>query len=174
MFGPVNPTSYNEKRYILTFIDDYTHFTVAYALAAKSEVFRYFQMYQAMTEAHFNKKISRFRCDNGREYISREIKDYFEKCGIQCEFTIRHTPQLNGVAEWLNRIIAEKARCMLHGLQVQKHFWTEAVMMTAMYLINRSPTEALKNKIPAELWYGDRPNLKKIKTFWMCSVSTYT
>lgn len=37
--------------------------------------------------------------------------------------------------------------------------------MTATYLINRSPTEALKDKTPAELWFGARPNLSKIRTF---------
>lgn len=50
-------------------------------------------MYEAMATAHFNLKLSRFRCDNGREYISKEIKDYFESKGIQFEFTIRYTPQ---------------------------------------------------------------------------------
>lgn len=164
LFGPVSPNSYDEKRYILTFIDDFTHFTVVYALSSKSEVFRYFKMYEAMAVAHFNLKISRFRCDNGREYISKEIKDYFENRGIQFEFTIRHTPQQNGVAERMNRTIVEKARCMLLNAQMNKCFWTEAVL-AAVYLINRCPTESLKNKVPAELWYGERPNLKKLKTF---------
>ncbi|EZA62315.1 Copia protein [Ooceraea biroi] len=117
-----------------------------------------------MTEAHFNTKLSRFRCDNGREYISHEIKDIFEESGIQFEFTIRYTPQQNGVAERMNRTIAEKIRCMLLESGTQKCLWTEAVL-TAVYLINRSLTEALKNKVPAELWYGSLPNLKKLRIF---------
>lgn len=52
---------------------------VAYTLSLKSEVFRYFKMFKAMAEAHFDKRVSRFRCDNGREYISNETRDYFER-----------------------------------------------------------------------------------------------
>lgn len=163
-FGPVNPESYDGKRYVLTFIDDFTHFTVAYSVKSKSEVFRHFKMLESMTTAHFNLKISRFRCDNGREYISKEIKDHFEEKRIQFEFTIRYTPQQKGVAERMNRTIVEKARCMLLNSKLKKSFWTEAVL-TAVYLINRIPTNALENKVPAEIWYGERPNLENLKVF---------
>lgn len=164
LFGPVSPKSYDDKKYVLTFIDDYTHFTVAYTMASKTEVFLNFKMFESMATAHFNLKVSRFRSDNGREYVSREIKDHFEKQGIQFEFTIRYTPQQNGVAERMNRTIVEKARCMLLNSKLSKSFWTEAVL-AAVYLINRSPTDALENKVPAEMWYGERPNLKKLKVF---------
>ena len=41
---------------------------------------------------------------------------------------------------------------MLLGSSLKKTFWIEAAM-TAVYLINRSPTKALeKGKVPAELW----------------------
>lgn len=81
--GPIDVISYEEvpyhrKRYLLTFIDDFTHFTVAYALNTKSGVLRHFKAFQAMAEAHFNVKISRFICDNSRKYISKEIRQHFE------------------------------------------------------------------------------------------------
>jgi len=41
--GPMDTTSYDGKRYLLTFIDDFTHFTIAYTLRAKSEVHQIFQ-----------------------------------------------------------------------------------------------------------------------------------
>lgn len=164
LFGPINPDSYDGKRYILTFIDDYSHFTVAYPLKAKSEVFHYFKIFEAMATAHFNVKVSRFRCDNGREYVSTDIKEFFEERGIQFEFTIRYTPQQNGVAERMNRTITERARCMLLDSKLGKSLWTEAVL-SAVYVINRSPTDALNNMVPAEVWYGDKPNLEKLRVF---------
>lgn len=43
--------------------------------------------------------------------------------------------------------------------------WGEAVY-TAAYLINRSPTRALKmNKTPAELWFGKVPDVSKLRIF---------
>jgi transposase InsO family protein len=141
LFGPVNPQSYDGKRFVLSFIDDNTHFTVVYLLKSKSEVSQCFKKYEAMATAHFGLKISRFRCDNGGEYISSELKEMFEEKGIQFEFTIHYTPQQNGVAERMNRTIVEKARCMLLESGLKKGFWTESVL-TAVYLINRSPTAA--------------------------------
>jgi len=70
-------TSYDGKKYLLMFIDDYTYFTVTYT-SAKSEVLRHFKLFWSMTEAHFNLKISRFKCDNGREYISNKVQQHFE------------------------------------------------------------------------------------------------
>lgn len=90
---PISPESYDRRRYMMTFVDDYTHFTVVYLLQSKSEAFKYFKIYEAMSTAHFNTRLSRFRCDNGREYISTEMKNYFEEKGIQFEFTMRYTPQ---------------------------------------------------------------------------------
>lgn len=162
--GPINITSFGGKRYLLTFIDDFTHFTVAYTLEAKSEVLRHFKMFQSLAEAHFNLKISRFRCDNGREYLSTETRQYFEDCGIQFKFTIPYTPQQNGVAERMNRTIMEKARCMILHSKMNKIFWSEAVI-AAVYLINRCPTNAMKDKLPAELWYGEKPDLRKLRVF---------
>lgn len=164
LFGPVSPESYDGHKYILTFIDDYSHFTAAYPLKSKGDVFHHFRIFESMATTHFNLKISRFRCDNGREYISRTIKTHFEQQGIQFEFTIRHTPQQNGVAERMNRTIVERARCMLYDSKLPKSLWTEAVL-TAVYLINRSPTIALKNEVPAGVWYGKKPNLNKLKIF---------
>ncbi|XP_039309258.1 uncharacterized protein LOC113005856 isoform X1 [Solenopsis invicta] len=117
-----------------------------------------------MVETYFNQKLSRLRCDNGREYLSTEMKNFCASQGIQFEFTIRYTPQQNGVAERMNRTITERARCMLLNSKVSKSFWTEAVQ-TAVYLINRSPTEAIKGKVPAELWYGEKPDVQKLRIF---------
>ncbi|KAL6419518.1 hypothetical protein ACFW04_011341 [Cataglyphis niger] len=60
-----------------------------------------------MATAHFNFKLSRFRCDNGREYL--------------------YTPEQNGMAERLNRTICEKARCLLLNSELNKSFWSDAI-----------------------------------------------
>lgn len=38
--GPISPISRKNKRYVLTFIDDFTHFTASYNLESKTEVLR--------------------------------------------------------------------------------------------------------------------------------------
>jgi hypothetical protein len=71
--GPVTTESYDKKRYVMTFIDDFTHFTVVYLLQEKSETIQCFKNYEAMATAHFTNKLSRFCCDNGGEYVAKEM-----------------------------------------------------------------------------------------------------
>ena len=54
-----------------------------------------FQANVEMAPNCFNGRV-RFRCDNRREYILREIKEYSENKDIILEDTIRYTPEQNG------------------------------------------------------------------------------
>ncbi|KOC63589.1 Copia protein [Habropoda laboriosa] len=93
------------------------------------------------------------------------MKDYCVEKGISYHLTVPRTPQLNGVSERIVRTITEKGRTMISGASLNKVFWGEAVL-TATYLINLTPTKALKqNKTPFELWHGKRPRVKYLKIF---------
>ena len=163
--GPISPTAYNGVRYILTFIDDFTHFTVVYGLKKKSQVVEFFKTYEARVTNRFSKRIQNFRCDNGGEYVNEEMQKFFTEKGIKFEFTIPYTPELNGVAERLNKTILQIGRCMLLGCSLRKDFWIEATL-TAVYLLNRSPTRAIEEeKVPFELWYGYKPDLSNLRVF---------
>lgn len=62
--GPVTPVGLLGSRFFVTFIDDWTHFTMVFLMASKSEVLSCFEQYEAIVTAKFNVKISRLRCDN--------------------------------------------------------------------------------------------------------------
>lgn len=140
--GPMEVKTYNGYRYFVTFTDDYTHFTLAYLMARKSEVIEKFQEFKALVEGHFGRSISKLRCDNGGEYIGNEFKDFCKENGIQMIFTVPYTPQQNGVSERINRTLMEKVRAMLHGSGMPKEMWGEA-LHCAVYITNRCPTNGL-------------------------------
>jgi len=72
-----------------------------------------------------------------------------------------YTPQLNGVAERMNRTLLEKARCIILHSGVNKKLWGEAIL-SSTYVTNRNPCRSLQcNKTPAELWTNKRINLSK-------------
>ena len=100
-----------------------------------------------MVERETGNPLKQLRTDNGREYISREFKEYCSKHGIGHEKTVPGTPQHNDVAERRNRTIVEKVWCMLKFAKLPKSFWGEAVNI-AIYLINRSPSVSLDFDIP--------------------------
>lgn len=166
--GPITPNSINGHRYIVSFIDDYTHFTMVYLLTKKSEVFEKFREYKESVTSRFGQRIVRLRCDNGGEYRSEVFKKYCIDSGIQIEYTVPYTPEQNGVAERMNRTLLERARTMMLESGLPKFLWSEAVIC-AVYLTNRSPTKALQgvnlNKTPAELWFDKKPDVSKLKVF---------
>lgn len=163
--GPITPSTNNDKNYFVTFIDQYTHYTVVYLISQKSEVFRCFQDFVAKSETHFNLKVAHLYCDNGREYLSNEFKDFCAQKGIQYHLTIPYTPQLNSIAERMNRTLVEKARSMIYGADLNKQLWGEAVL-TATYLINLSPTKAIsQDKTPYELWHNKKPRIDHLRIF---------
>lgn len=166
--GPMDPVTHNGFRYILTFLDDYSHFLHVYLLRTKSEVCSKFKEYFMFTKSLFNKSINRLRCDNGGEYKSKELQQFCRDNGVFIEYTVAYSPEQNGKSERINRTLIEKARTMLDNAHVPKEYWSEAVY-TAAYLINRSPTSTLQNVTPAELWYQRKPDVSNLKIFG-CSV----
>lgn len=74
-------------------------------------------MKKKLTEK-LNSKIHRFRCDNDGEYIcimfQLNLKNFCVKQKIILKYTTPYTPELNGVAEGMNRTILEKAHCTIH------------------------------------------------------------
>ena len=163
--GPIDPTAWDGSRYFVSFIDDFSHFGILYNIKNKSDVFSKFVEYEAQVSAQFGCAISKLTVDQGREYCSNNQIGWYKKKGIQLETTVSYSPQQNGVAERFNRTVVEKVRTMMIESETPKRLWCEAVL-TSVYLINRSPTRALKEGItPAKLWYGTKPDVSKLRTF---------
>ncbi|CAB3253510.1 unnamed protein product [Arctia plantaginis] len=69
------------------------------------------------------------------------------------------------INERMIRTVTEKARAMLSGAKLEKVFWGEAVL-TAVYLINLTPTKALKqSRTPFEMWHNRKPQIKCLRVF---------
>lgn len=156
-------TSVGGNRYILTFIDDYSRYTVVKLLKQKNEVTRTVKDYINSMKTYFEHEIKVIRTDNGREYINRELRDFLRERGIKHQFTVAYTLQQNGLAERKNRSLMEMARCMMIDARMAKRFWSEAVLW-ATYLQNRLPT-ACVDKTPFELFKGKKPDVNHLRVF---------
>eukprot|EP00253_Pinus_taeda_P030340 PITA_30340 len=64
----------------------------------------------------------------------------------------------------MNKTLMERARSMLNGARLGQEFWEEAVD-TACYLVNMSPSSALEDKTPQEVWTGKKPSLSHLRVF---------
>uniref|UniRef100_A0AAV1UKU7 Integrase catalytic domain-containing protein n=1 Tax=Peronospora matthiolae TaxID=2874970 RepID=A0AAV1UKU7_9STRA len=95
---------------------------------SKSEVAAKFMEYAAMAETQTGKRVKYLQSDNGGEYKSDKLARFCAERGIQQRFTPPYTPQLNGVAERMNRTLVECARCMMEHAGLGKSYWGEAVI----------------------------------------------
>ena len=90
--GPMEVDSFGGNKYFVTFIDNASRKTWVYLLRTKGQVFQYFHKFHTMVERETGNPLKQLQIDNGREYISREFKEYCSKHGIRHEKTVLGTP----------------------------------------------------------------------------------
>jgi transposase InsO family protein len=104
------------------------------------------------------------RSNRGGEYDSHVFHDFYKKHGIKRQFKSRYTPKKNGVAERKIKTIINMARSMLKEKQLSNGFWGEAIDLS-VYVLNRSPTKSVNNKVPQEAWTCMSCNVAHFRVF---------
>ncbi|KAH9734322.1 hypothetical protein KPL71_017332 [Citrus sinensis] len=153
VWGPTKTASIGGSHYFVTFIDDFSRRVWVYTMRANDEVLEIFMKWKKLVETQTGRKIKVLRSDNWGEYTSDPFLQVCQNEGIKRHFTVRDSPQQNGVAERMNLALLEKVRCMLSNAGLDKKFWAEAVSY-ASHLVNRLPSAAIGGKTPMEMWSG--------------------
>lgn len=104
----------------------------------KSEVKEYLPMFYNMVKMQFGKVVKRIRTNNGSEFQSRDMLDYYIENGMILETSCTDTPQQNRVVERKHRHVLDVARALRFQAKLPIDFWGECVL-TATYIINRLP-----------------------------------
>ncbi|KAI3759425.1 hypothetical protein L6452_07232 [Arctium lappa] len=117
-----------------------------------------------MVKTQFGKDVKRIRSDNGGEFTSGSMTDFYAQRGIILETTCSHTPQQNGVVERKHRHLLEMARSLKFEASLPTKFWGECVM-TAAYIINRLPSKVIGFKTPFEILFKQKPSYEHMKVF---------
>ena len=110
-------------------------------------------------------KPSIIRCDNGKEVVNRPMISFLEDQGIQVELTVPYLPEMNGVAERMNRSLKTKAATIFlpTGTSNSKIIFDKAVEW-AVYLKNRIPGTN-NSKTTFELLFNRPPDISRLKKF---------
>ncbi|KAG7536483.1 GAG-pre-integrase domain [Arabidopsis suecica] len=144
VWGPYRVPSSCGAVYFLTIVDDFSRAVWTYLLLAKSEV------------------LKTVRSDNGTEFMC--LSSYFREHGIIHQTSCVGTPQQNGRVERKHRHILNVARALLFQASLPIKFWGEAVL-TAAYLINRTPSSLHKGLSPYEILHDSKPNYDQLRVF---------
>lgn len=161
--GPMQTETPGKKKYFVTFIDDFSRYTIVYLLNNKAEVYEKIQNYMEMVKNKFGKYPNILRSDNGGEYVSKHVQSYLESKGVQYQYTVPYSPQQNGVSERKNRSLVEMGRCLLKEASIGNKYWGEAIM-TANYLQNRLVSKTIVST-PFELWEKKKPSIEHLRIF---------
>jgi len=134
-------------------------------LQKKSDLFAEYKKQLTKAELHIGSKIKVLRSDNGGEYVSNAFKALHDENGTTHQTTVPDTPQQNGVAQRLNRVLVGMARTMMRHKDVDQDLWADAIK-TAVYIKNRVTSRALPvGKTPHELWTGKKPDVSHMRVF---------
>src|SRR3954469_9806611 len=164
LWGPNKVASKSGARYYMTLIDDYSRMVWVYFLKTKDEAFPTFVRWKTMVEKQTDRKVKRLRTDNGLEFCNHAFNDFCSTEGIVRHRTCAGTPQQNGIAERMNRMLCERARSMLSHSGLGQEFWAEAIN-TACYLVNRSPSTAIECRTLFEVWSDSHADYPQLRVF---------
>ncbi|KAA8515038.1 hypothetical protein F0562_018176 [Nyssa sinensis] len=148
--------------YFLTIVDDYSRAVWIYLLNEKYEVASILKRFIVMIQRQFKKDVKTIRSDNGSEFMC--LQEYFDEHGILHQTSCVGTPQQNGRVERKHRHIHSVARALRFQAHLPIEFWGECVL-TAGYLINRTPSVRLNGKTSNEVLFGQVPSYKHIQIF---------
>jgi transposase InsO family protein len=161
--GPLPVPSLSGCKYVITFLDDFSKYSVVRVVKHKDETAGLVQEVIKRLETQSGQKLKVARTDNGGEYVNFALSGYFKGKGIIHQTSVRYTPQQNGAAERLNKTLLERVRAMLEDSGLAPSLWAEAIV-TANHLRNLSPVTN-RSKTPWELFYGNKPDVSYLRTF---------
>nr|GFB22830.1 putative ribonuclease H-like domain-containing protein [Tanacetum cinerariifolium] len=110
--GLMRVASINGKRYVLVIVDDYSRYTWVYFLRTKDETLEVIKNFLKKIYVRLQAPVIIVRTDNGTEFKTQVLNEYFDSVGITHETSTAKTPQQNGVVERRNRTLVEAARTM--------------------------------------------------------------
>ena len=145
-------------------MNDYSKCPRIFCIKSKVETASYFIEFVNQAENIFNKKVKKLRCDNGKEYLNREIYDFIKTKGIQLLPCPPYVHELNGVVGRYNRSAIDIGRCLIREARIHRRYWPE-IIKTVAYLKNRTIANTQENKTPYEIFFGTKPDVEHLKIY---------
>ncbi|KAH9685447.1 retrovirus-related pol polyprotein from transposon RE1 [Citrus sinensis] len=100
------------------------------------------------------------------------LNSFFAENGIEFQASCVDTPQQNGCVEWKHRHLLNVGRALRFQANLPLNFWGECIL-SAAYIINRTPTPLLDGKTPYELLHGKHPPYAHFRSFGCLCYARY-
>jgi len=156
MGGPLTE-SLGGSIYFITALEDSTGFITATPTKTKGMASEVLKTRIEQLETMMGVKVKRVHHDGAKEYLTHDLKAWYEDKGITSEMTAPYKAQQNGKAERVSRTLMERVHAALPDSGAEEELWAEA-LASVVHVLNRSPEAALYVK-PLEAMTGRRPNV---------------
>ncbi len=169
VWGPAPIATHQGRKYFVTFMDDTTRYTTTFLIHTKDKAFDAYKSYEAWAITQQHCRVIKVLCSNhGGEYLSSTFDQHLIKAGTARKLTTHDTPQLNGIAEWLNCTLLEQICALMHTSSLPKIMWGKA-LRHATWLKNWMAMCSLNGKMPFEALYRQPPDLSA-RRIWSCPI----
>ncbi|KAK1420482.1 hypothetical protein QVD17_22111 [Tagetes erecta] len=164
LWGPFRVQSREGFKSFLTIVDDYSRAVWLYLLKTKDQVSECIESFLNLMRNQYGATVKICRSDNGTEFTNLKLQNIFDKLGIIHQTSCAYTPQQNGVVERKHRHLLNTARSLLFQGGLPLNMWNESIL-TAAYLINRTPSSVLNGMSPYEKLFNTKPVLSHLRNF---------
>ena len=156
---------WNGDRYAFHAIDEYTkwHHLVTSKDKTKNSIMNWLKGMIHFIQRQMGYPVLAIHMDGERAVID-DLTHITKVLGIRLEVSPPQTHEPNGPIERANGVVGMRARAMIIKAGFPKSLANEAFHM-AIYVINRTPTEALNWKTPYELAWGKKPTVAHMRPF---------
>jgi len=166
IMGKLEPSFPDMFRYIATFQDDHSRYLLIGCMTRRSMLTDAYQQvsskYRRLGGANVSTvNFSKLHSDGAKEYMALQ-----KELGGDDEdnsFSPPYTPELNGIAERVNRTIVESALALLIQAKLPRCLWPFAVKHVT-YVKNRVP-HSTTGSTPYSVFTGNKPSLKHVRVF---------
>lgn len=141
VWGSYRVVSKDGYKFFLTIVDDFSRAFWVYMLKSKSEIFDCVVEFLNLLHKQFDKSV---KIISGNEFVNKNMKCLLRSRGIVHQ-TSCHSPHQDDIVERKHKHFLSVARSLLFQSGVPLNMWSECVM-TATYLINRTPSSVLGEK----------------------------
>jgi transposase InsO family protein len=160
----MTPATSGGRCYFLLLVDDLSRYMWVVVLGSKGDAANVIRRAQSAAEAECGRKLRVLCTDNGGEFTTAEFTSYCVDEGVQRHYSTPYSPQQNNIVEWCNQTVVGMTRALLKQREMLAIFWGEAVV-TAVYILDRSPTKPLNSRTSYEAWHGRKPAVSHLRVF---------
>jgi len=172
VWGPASVPSFDGFRFYLIIVDEYSRYIWLFPMTRKSDVATIFPTFITQMANQFSTSVKIVQSDGSGEFINTVLQNHFAAHGIIHRLSCPGTPEQNGLAERRHRHVVDTGRTLMAHASVPIKYWS-AAFRTAVFLINRLPSSAIKYKSPHELVFGSSPSLDFLRVFGCSLLSLF-